>query len=85
MQATNIFFSRLIKLEGRLREFNFRKIPSVENSFHIDVTDDRGRRIMFRMQDGESVTDWNVPIESLPHWIHYATPHLTTAIREGSN
>lgn len=82
MQPSNIFFSKLIKLEGRLREFNFRKIPKLENSFHIDVTDDYGRRIMFRMVEEENVCDYNVPVESLPRWLSTAVPHLSTAIKE---
>ena len=82
MQATNIFFSKLIKLEGRLREFNFRKISGLQNIFHVDVTDDRGRRIMFRMAEQEGVSDWNVPVDSLPNWLSDASPYLNTAIRE---
>jgi hypothetical protein len=81
MKATNIFFSKLIKLDGRLREFNFRKATSAQNSFHVDVTDDRGQRIMFYMQkdvDGE----WNAQLNSLPNWLQYATPFLSTAIKE---
>jgi hypothetical protein len=40
----NIQFTRLVKAEGRLREFNFRKFQG-ENSemlFSVDVVDDRG-------------------------------------------
>jgi len=81
MKATNIFFSKLIKLDGRLREFNFRKASSVQNSFHVDVTDDRGHRIMFYMQkDGEG--EWNTQLSALPNWLHVATPFLSTAIKE---
>ena len=47
MKATNIYFSKIVKMGERLREFNFRKIPSTDNEFHVDVTDDRGNRHMF--------------------------------------
>jgi hypothetical protein len=81
MKATNIFFSKLIKLDGRLREFNFRKATTSQNSFHVDVTDDRGHRIMFYMQkDGDG--EWNTQLSTLPNWLHYATPFLNTAIKE---
>ena len=35
MQITNIYFSKIIKLENRLREFNFRKLPNTNNNFHV--------------------------------------------------
>lgn len=82
MQATNIFFTKLIKLDGRLREFNFRKASPSQNSFHVDVTDERGRRIMFRVTSEDSVSDWNVPTDSLPHWLQYAEPQICSAIKE---
>lgn len=81
MQATNIFFSKLIKLEGRLREFNFRKIPQTENSFHVDVTDDRGQRIMFQMKKSET-GEWQAPVDLLPNWINSAQTQLSLAINE---
>jgi hypothetical protein len=47
----NIQFTRTIKADNRLREFNFRKLGGLqEGVFTIDVVDDRGNRIMFKMQ-----------------------------------
>ena len=47
----NIQFTRLLKADGRLKEFNFRKINGIkEGMFTVDVSDDRGNRIIFRMQ-----------------------------------
>ena len=81
MKATNIFFSKLIKLDGRLREFNFRKATAAQDSFHVVVTDDRGHRIMFYMQkDGEG--EWNTQLSALPNWLQFASPYLSTAIKE---
>ena len=47
----NIQFTKLVKAEGRLREFNFRKQNKLEDSvFTVDVSDDRGNRIIFSMK-----------------------------------
>ena len=64
----NIQFTKTIKADNRLREFNFRKLGGLQESvFTIDVVDDRGNRIMFRMQKDES--GWKIVGQSLPDWI----------------
>lgn len=64
----NIQFTKLLKVEGRLREFNFRKLGGVnEGIFTVDVVDDRGNRLLFRMQKEEGV--WKILPQSLPRWI----------------
>ena len=65
----NIQFTRTIKADNRLREFNFRKLGGIqEGQFTIDVVDDRGNRIMFRMQKDES--GWKIVNQQpLPDWI----------------
>lgn len=64
----NIQFSKLIKAEGRLREFNFRKSsPNGEVLFMVDVTDDRSNRIMFQMQKENEL--WKIRPQLLPDWI----------------
>ncbi len=64
----NIQFSKLVKTEGRLREFNFRKSnPNGTVLFFVDVTDDRSNRIIFQMiKDNES---WKIQPQLLPDWI----------------
>lgn len=64
----NIQFSKLLKTEGRLREFNFRKSnPNGKVLFFVDVTDDRSNRIIFQMmKDNES---WKIQPQLLPDWI----------------
>lgn len=65
----NIQFTELIKCEGRLREFNFRKVHSFpEGLFTIDVCDDRGNRLMFKLirENGH----WKIHTElPLPEWV----------------
>ena len=65
----NIQFTKLVKADGQLREFNFRKISgSKEGMFSVDVSDDRGNRKMFKMQKNEGV--WNILADDqLPDWI----------------
>lgn len=64
----NIQFTRLVKADGRLREFNFRKINGIkEGMFTVDVSDDRGNRIIFNMEKNDN--HWNIASPSLPEWI----------------
>ena len=64
----NIQFSRLVKTEGRLREFNFRKSnPNGTTLFFVDVTDDRSNRILFQMQKNNEL--WKIQPQLLPDWI----------------
>ncbi len=64
-----VHFTRLIKAGGRLREFNFRKVTvDGEAVFNADTVDDRGNRILFKMQknDGKWILS---PLQILPQWI----------------
>lgn len=65
----NVQFTKLVKADGQLREFNFRKISgSKENLFSVDVSDDRGNRKMFKMQKTDK--DWKIVTnDQLPDWI----------------
>jgi hypothetical protein len=64
----NIQFTKIVKAEGRLREFNFRKLGGTnEGIFTVDVVDDRGNRIMFKMQKEEN--QWKIVQQPLPSWI----------------
>jgi hypothetical protein len=78
----NIQFTKLIKAEGRLREFNFRKVNGLhEELFTVDVSDDRGNRLMFKMQkDGE---EWLITSDQpLPEWIKTNGSRFNAAIEE---
>ena len=65
----NIQFTRLVKAEGRLREFNFRKYRGEEGEllFSVDVVDDRGNRIIFKMKKEDG--GWKIVPASLPVWV----------------
>ena len=65
----NIHFTKLIKVNGRLKEFNFRKLGGAnEGFFTVDVSDDRGNRIIFRMQKENDA--WKLVMsQPLPAWI----------------
>ena len=65
----NIQFTKLVKADGRLREFNFRKINSKdEGRFTVDVSDDRGNRIIFNMRKAQN--GWELMAsEDLPEWV----------------
>ena len=77
----NIHFTRLIKTADKLREFNFRKVPdAIDQLFHVDVADDRGNRIVFRLrkQDGR----WRIMDETIPQWIINTEASLNDLIVE---
>lgn len=64
----NIQFTKLLKANGRLREFNFRRSAHEGKIiFNVDVTDDRNNRIFFRMQKEDST--WRIQPQELPLWV----------------
>ena len=80
----NVQFSRLIKAEGRLREFNFRKTGAGnEERCSVDTVDDRGNRIIFAMFR-ESGT-WKLSSTLLPKWICQYEDQLNEAIEDESS
>ncbi len=80
----NIQFTRLIKVEGRLREFNFRKLGGLnEGVFTVDVSDDRGNRIVFRMQKDND--QWKIQRQPLPAWVMEYESKFHEAIEDELN
>ena len=64
----NIQFTRLIKIDGRLKEFNFRKPNNKKDSlFTVDTAEEYGARIIFHMQKTDS--NWQIITQDLPGWI----------------
>ncbi len=80
MRATNISFSKVIKLGDRLREFNFRKIPGSDN-YSINVSDDKGQRILFNLLK-TSENNWFIEGQNLPLWLQFSESVLGVAIDE---
>ena len=78
----NIQFTRLIKADGRLREFNFRKLGGLqEGQFSIDVADERGNRLLFKMIKEDQL--WKImDSNDLPSWVISSTSILHDKIEE---
>lgn len=77
----NIQFTRLLKANGRLREFNFRKANALkEGLVTVDVCDDRGNRLIFTMQ--KEAENWKIQEQQLPVWILDKEPDLNELISE---
>jgi hypothetical protein len=63
--ATNIVFTILIKINGRQREFNFRKRSDA--NYDTDTNDEHGNRYIFRME--KTNESWKIVGKSLPPWL----------------
>ena len=64
----NIQFTRTIKADNRLREFNFRKLGGIEESiFTVDVVDDRvgGVRVDGEDAGPQDARNYQVPIAAV--------------------
>ncbi|MEO6610898.1 MAG: hypothetical protein ABIT05_11160 [Chitinophagaceae bacterium] len=74
-------FTRLVKMEGRLREFNFRKMRNTdEELFSVNVCNERGDRILFNMQKKDN--GWRIQSTELPKWILQNEGRLNEAIED---
>ncbi len=77
----NIQFTKLIKVDGKLKEFNFRKPNGKqEGLFTVDVLDDRGNRIIFNMEKTEQ--HWKIVTAELPIWVIGSENNLDELISE---
>ncbi len=77
----NIQFTSLVKANGRQREFNFRKHNGIqEEVFTVDVSDDRGNRIIFQMHKEDKA--WKIIPQALPPWIPEVESKLNSLIEE---
>ena len=64
-----------------MREFNFRKPNGLlEGIFTVDVSDDRGNRIIFKMQKEDKT--WKIMAQPLPSWIMEVEPVFCELIEE---
>ena len=77
----NIQFTRVFKAEGRVREFNFRKPNGREEALTtVDVSDDRGVRIIFNMKKENAA--WRIIPQTLPAWVSQLEDKLSELIEE---
>jgi hypothetical protein len=77
----NIAYTRLLKMGGRLREVNFRKQPNLEETYHVDCTDERGLRFMFLMHQTPGGS-WQAASTELPAWIREAEGVIAQTITD---
>jgi hypothetical protein len=78
----NMQFTRLYKVNGYLKEFNFRKSNSSnEGKVSVDTIDDRGNRIIFFMEKDD--TGWKLVASDFPSWVLEQETSLNEAILEG--
>ena len=77
----NVQFTKVLKAEGRMREFNFRKPNGREQALcTVDVGDDRGHRIIFNMQKEDN--SWKIVPQPLPVWVTQLEKKLSELIEE---
>lgn len=74
----NVAFTSLIKINGRLREFNFRKRGS--SGYDTDTNDERGNRYFFKMFKQED--DWKISDAGLPEWLMESEGLIAAAIEK---
>lgn len=75
----NRHFTKLVKAHGRQREFNFRQLPGAGDVlYHVDVSDERGNRYMFKMQ--KTGDGWMIQDRGLPQWLYDAADDLGNEI-----
>jgi hypothetical protein len=76
-----IQFSRQFRAGDRQREFNFRKLNSPDNNaFSVNVSDERGNRILFMMEKIDNV--WKIVPATLPPWVISSENNLNVVIEE---
>ena len=74
----NIAFTSLIKINGRLREFNFRKRADLR--YDVDTNDERGNRYFFKMLKQED--GWKITDAGLPNWLMESEALIAGAIEK---
>lgn len=76
----NIHFTLLIRIDGRLHEFNFRKRP--DDFYDVDTSDSRGNRIQFRLVQKEN--EWQLEGSNIPNWISTSKQAIADAVEAKS-
>lgn len=79
----NLQFSRLVKTDDRLREFNFTRLRGLmEGFFSVDVADEKGNRIIFLMEQVNN--HWQISRDeiALPSWVLSSIDKLNEMIEK---
>ena len=80
----NIHFTKLIKVNGRVREFNFRKKYLSEGYiYNIDVSDEKGDRHYISMHKDKGT--WTLQKNIIPSWLLDICPEIIIEISEQEN
>ena len=74
--SRNIAFTLLIKINGRLREFNFRKRGDI--LYDTDTCDENGGRYFFKME--KQAGSWKINGTQLPAWLIESESLINAAI-----
>lgn len=77
----NITFSKYVKMNGRLWEVNFRKLPRTNNLFYADTATLQGERIIFEMESDNG--GWKMKGSRIPEWMLAFEQTIGTAIEQG--
>lgn len=77
------YFSKIIKAGARQREFNFRQLTAgAQMRYHVDVNDDKGNRLVFKLVKESDGTWKTAEPEGLPDWVYGAEGALGNSIEE---
>ena len=79
----NIAFSRILKVSQKNIEFNFRKLPVDGHTYHVDLTDEKGKRIIFTLEKRGGA--WRSNGINLPLWLIAIEQMLGGVIEEEDN
>lgn len=77
----NVTFSKYVKMNGRLWEVNFRKLPRAENLFYADTATLQGERIIFEMVCENGT--WAMKGNSIPEWMVGFEQSIGKSIEQG--
>ncbi|HMO61816.1 MAG TPA: hypothetical protein PKC39_12660 [Ferruginibacter sp.] len=81
----NIQFSKIVKADGKLREFNFTRLSRQKHplAFSVDVTDGSLHRICFDMLKEND--NWKIVQQQIPRWVLENENKLHVLIEEELN
>ncbi len=76
-------FTTLVKANNRIREFNFTRLSLTANDlFEVDVCDDKGNRVLFKMKK-EGERSWRIINEQeVPQWVTEVEEELDTILQK---